>query len=741
MDNTTTFTIENSIVKLNISNNIAAHTECEVQTFEPATAEEAQLGKLIIISQISLTDSHNKEIIEAISQEVKENYYSAEASDPETAFEQAIQKLNKQLNQLYTSKDIKKNWLNNLNILIAVVNEAQLYLAPVGQVSALMMWQDKVIDIYEAPEKDQINPLKIFSQILSGELREEAIVVLSNQSFKNYLTLEKIKQSLNLPFEEISRHLKNIFWPINNLSLGAAIISRRQMEAKEAINQKTSRISSPQNSMDNLLGMQAKTQSLLSSSFLADLKKIAQRGQEYVRVNVMKKRPMPKLAEITSQPEAKSQPKKDSLFSKIVYKILVGIKVTFAGIKNFFVGAFGLVSKAPQAKDRIKGSPYEVEGSIVRAVNRLKRLPKKSQMLLAIAVLLIFIFTGSIVIQGMIKDNKVSDEDYQQMLVQIDEKANSIEANISIKNFTKAREFLQELETNLASLPQKTKEEKQKHQEIQTRLSELYDKANQLTNIKEPMIFSDLETVTDSTEGVALGYLNDQLFAAGKNKSAYAISDEGSVTLLDTGLPEDLPEFITAKELGDLWILAADKRIIEFDADDDSFEEKNITFTNEEATIKDIATYQNNRVYFLSPTTNQIYKHSRYENYGTGSPWKTDESVNLEDAVSIAVDGYLWALKANGEVVRMLSGNREDWTLEDFEPALAGATKIFTDTSTQNLYILDPPNKRLIVADKAGKLINQYRSDQFDNLSDFVILEAQKVAYLLNGKKIYKIQL
>ena len=73
------------------------------------------------------------------------------------------------------------------------------------------------------------------------------------------------------------------------------------------------------------------------------------------------------------------------------------------------------------------------------------------------------------------------------------------------------------------------------------------------------------------------------------------------------------------------------------------------------------------------------------------------------------------------------------------DPKLESPTKIKTTAESKYLYILDPPTKRLAVLNKDGDLISQYTSSKFDQLKDFVVVEAEKKIYLLNGSSVFGI--
>ncbi len=68
-------------------------------------------------------------------------------------------------------------------------------------------------------------------------------------------------------------------------------------------------------------------------------------------------------------------------------------------------------------------------------------------------------------------------------------------------------------------------------------------------------------------------------------------------------------------------------------------------------------------------------------------------------------------------------------------------TKIFTDADKTYLYILDGPSQRLILLSKQGKLIKQFSSPLFDDLKDFIVSRNESRIWLLSGSKIFEITL
>ncbi|MDP3733226.1 MAG: hypothetical protein Q8Q91_01675, partial [Candidatus Daviesbacteria bacterium] len=65
----------------------------------------------------------------------------------------------------------------------------------------------------------------------------------------------------------------------------------------------------------------------------------------------------------------------------------------------------------------------------------------------------------------------------------------------------------------------------------------------------------------------------------------------------------------------------------------------------------------------------------------------------------------------------------------------------FVSSDTDNLYLLDSGNSRLLVLTKLGAYKVQYQSERLGGFSDLVVDEKGKKVYLLDGSKIYTMDL
>jgi len=68
-----------------------------------------------------------------------------------------------------------------------------------------------------------------------------------------------------------------------------------------------------------------------------------------------------------------------------------------------------------------------------------------------------------------------------------------------------------------------------------------------------------------------------------------------------------------------------------------------------------------------------------------------------------------------------------------------GKGKIYTEINYKNLYLMDPENKRILVMDKTGELLNTLQSPQLDKMVDFYVDEANKTFYVLNDTALLKL--
>lgn len=158
-------------------------------------------------------------------------------------------------------------------------------------------------------------------------------------------------------------------------------------------------------------------------------------------------------------------------------------------------------------------------------------------------------------------------------------------------------------------------------------------------------------------------------------------------------------------------------------------------------------TSYSNKVYILDNDEGQILRYQRgTSSYGSAQSYVGGEDTSTLGAVSFAVDGNVWVLKADGSIVKYFAGDVVPFfTNEAPLTSTEGATKLFTELETNLMYILDPAENRLLVYIKATNTEDITYDTQyvFDNISgtlqDFYLDKDRDVIILVTDVALYEL--
>jgi uncharacterized protein (UPF0333 family) len=121
-----------------------------------------------------------------IIQTVKEKYSG-------NNFEDVLEETNEMLARL--TEEGNTEWLGKLSAIIAKIDQNKLSLTSVGNAKCLLFRQQNMIEVTEG-QPTETHPLKTFSQILSGELEENDKLIIGNQDFFEFISIDYLKQVL-----------------------------------------------------------------------------------------------------------------------------------------------------------------------------------------------------------------------------------------------------------------------------------------------------------------------------------------------------------------------------------------------------------------------------------------------------------------------------------------------------------------------------------------------------------------
>jgi len=365
-------------------------------------------------------------------------------------------------------------------------------------------------------------------------------------------------------------------------------------------------------------------------------------------------------------------------------------------------------------------------------------MPMLSKILFVLTLMLALIFLGSIATFKIKATYATKNAAYNNAVQAIIDKKAAAEASIIYGDDNRALTLLQEAKAGLDNLSESGKTRKNKKTELTKGVEEALSKLRKLI-IVTPELVIDLTQQNPKAQTTSLVQIDKTLLAYGVDDNfLYKIDAQAkTVELKDhTGFSR-LSNASTPKENDFVTFLTGDNEIASYDKNTSLLTKKDVAYPNENTKLSSICVY-NRKLYTVDTTNNQIYKHVLTQTgFDKGAVWLKDDA-DVKDAVSIAVDGDMFVLKQNDELIKLTGGLKQDFTLSGVDPQLNKPTIVWTYNNVNNIYILEPTNKRVIVIDKTGKLVAQYTANEWKSPSGMIVDEAEKRVYVLDENKLYR---
>lgn len=324
-------------------------------------------------------------------------------------------------------------------------------------------------------------------------------------------------------------------------------------------------------------------------------------------------------------------------------------------------------------------------------------------LFIALAIALFFIISVTVTIQR--QKNQKTQEAFNQIFNKAAKKYDEGQ-NLLTLNRNLARDELEEAEDIIV----KGKGQFEKGSEEEKKLTELLDKT--IAAIKETEGANvNLQQVSPDSTGM-IGYqANNTAYATSK---IFAQTKEAMFAAGKDGIDEINKQTGKVQEI--------------------------IDNSNAWTDIGGFGAYMGN-LYLLDKKTNQIYKFIKSNSSYTKATYFPTEEKSMSNAVSLAIDGSIYVLQTDGNVEKFTKGKKETFSLSGLPLPLSSPQKIATDLETQNIYILDPNNNRIVVVNKTGAFQTQYQSPHIKQATDFEVNEKDKTILILSQNKIYKVQM
>jgi hypothetical protein len=721
----------------------------EIYVAQPDAQREYLAGKLFLLLEIELENSLAQRIASFLIDSIVHNFYQNEklllrekipSIRVDNIFESALAETNKALAELIQEERLPINF-ESINILAGVVFEEELYITNSGKNRAFLIFLDKASGQYDLfdlfPKENQNNSdrkHRLFSDVICGRIPAKGALFISNEALPEYISKKQICGVVSsLPPSSAIEQIRHILNSINTyIAFAGLIIKSTSLEkTTETVISKTPATSS--DSIAQLNKTEDLTDALLTPSGMISPKKWV------------------KLLSIGSY--AKNIPNKMNPPLFLKDKIIVKRKSSFEKIsslssrffKNLFIAGTNLLRSLQirplfsRLLSLIPGTSY-----LVLAKKRVFSFLGQKKLLLFLSAC--FIIAALISINKTKEKQEIADSEqrYQEIISQIEQKQNQADASLLYNNKQGAKELFNEIDRLITELPQNNEEQKTKYAEIRQKYDIQLEKIRLVVRTDSATEIADLANLNSRADAknIELEADTGKLYAADPNQKSIYIIDllenaPSTITDLDRPIGNLAHPFRTDREDDKRIYYLSSNGILAFDLGESAFVDIASELKNPDA-LRGAATY-NSILYVLDTSDNEIYKHEQNgQEYGLGTPW-LNEKADFSRATDIAIDGQIYVLLSDGTVLRYLRGSPTEFKLGLIDPPFTQADKLHVSETDKYIYIMESGQKRLAVFEKNGDFRLQYTGQNLDKLKDFAVDEEKKLIYFLAGNKILKL--
>ena len=150
-----------------------------------------------------------------------------------------------------------------------------------------------------------------------------------------------------------------------------------------------------------------------------------------------------------------------------------------------------------------------------------------------------------------------------------------------------------------------------------------------------------------------------------------------------------------------------------------------------------------NSLYVFNGEERSVFKYPQSDD-GFDDPTRWVRSVpglDFEQIVDIMIDGDVWLSSKKGEIFRLRSGNRQDFSFSGLEKPFASSVYMYSQEELQNLYFLEPAESRVVIADKDGVFVRQVTSSSLAAASHIIVSPDETRLLAVSGSTVYLIEL
>ncbi len=378
--------------------------------------------------------------------------------------------------------------------------------------------------------------------------------------------------------------------------------------------------------------------------------------------------------------------------------------------------------------------------------SRLAKINTKLMKIAASAIILILI--GVIAynaVNGFIKRSREKVAAEIKKVEELQNNLNQAQELVNLNN-VRARTIAEQTLSQIKSLDLAkliSADNKKKIESIQSQLEKTLKEASNVVQSKAELVYSTTLLKKNSTATEIIMDGNKATILDASQNLVYAVNfDNKKANVFDLAKFGKNPKFLAAS--AGLTFVFYNDSVVQIDVVNNKIKTV-LKKDSEWKKIVNLESYAEN-LYLLDTETGQIWKYIREDGgYSLIKPYFS-KSESFKNAVSFAIDSAVYVVFDNGQIKKYLSGEEitDKWQFNPKklpEKELVTPSKILTNENLDNVYVLEPTNKRIVILSKEGKYQKQILDGKLAGTKAFGVNEKDKKIYFSVGSEIYVIQM
>lgn len=706
---------------------------------------KSSMGEVFSLVEILTPWFPTAQIGQTIIQTFSDSYYNGGSTSDLVNFENSLKKVNTSLALI--TQNGETDWLGNLNSILGVIVENKIHLAQAGKSEAYMFRDGKINHLTEglASSNSESHPLNTFSNITSGELKnQDKILIASPDLYKN-LSIENLRQIIGLSTpKEAVMQIGKLLKKKKVSTVNMLIINLLSIEelAKMPVDSgsETIYLDKPLESFFSGLSR------LWHGLMFPIIKSIGKKSKEASNNSIGFTKNY--LKTLHQKRQSSEMPKKQDLYEKefignnLEDNLLKDEEINYSPELDVHYYNEEQKQKNNKIAPIINNFTSFVSSIYKKIKNTISGLIKNKRtrpyfFIFCAIVLLVIVF-------AIIKMQHKDDSNYnlneaQEVLRQAEYDQSQADQAVLSGDTEKAKILF----SSAIDKAYKIKDFPVVNGSANDVINNSFTKLDKLTSTARYNNLSPILSLDNDAENIFV--------VSGK---VYATSG-GTVYrgLISGGKAEKIGSVSSATIIcgtiigNNIYFYTSNQKIYELNTSTEKINLSSGTVAFE--TANGIASYAS-AIYLLDGIIGQIYRHNSNDSgFGAGESYITSKSIDLKNAKSITIDGSIYVLKNNGEVIKLQKSKLQDFSVKNIpspNTKIENPLKIYTNDDAPSIYVLDggksdslSGQKRIIEIDKNGEFFRQYVIQINEKLTDFFVNVKAKKIYILSENKVFEI--